>query len=344
MKLFFLGINYKTGKGGVATVLSEYNKIFPNATFISTSDSNIFRKIYYGISAIFKCVFLPIIYPKAIFHIHGSSYNSFHRKYIYFRILKFYNVKLIYHIHGAEYHLFNESSNIKTKEKIKYFINNVDCVICLSSYWKDFFLNHFNPKKIEVVANIVAIPKIQKLPSNDRLNFLFLGHISERKGVWLLLEVIESMKEQLKGQVIFDFGGNGEIEKFQKLIIRKKLQDIVNFIGWVSDNKKVDYLNKADVFILPSYNEGLPISILEAMTYSLPIISTKVGGIPEVVKDKVNGLIIAPGNTHALEKSISFVLKNKDELKSLGKCSFDLVKPHLPEQVKVKLIKIYNSI
>ena len=119
---------------------------------------------------------------------------------------------------------------------------------------------------------------------------------------------------------------------------------IIEFIGWVSDEKKIQYLNKADAFILPSYNEGLPISILEAMTYGLPIVSTKVGGIPEVLKDGINGFLIEPGNECQLSLIIKKVINDPVSFVSLGQNNSTLIQPYLPHNVKNSLIKIYSEI
>ena len=291
-----------------------------------------------------KCVFFPLLYPKAIYHIHGSSYNSFSRKYLFYKILSFFKVRIIYHVHSGEFHLFYATSDDKKKKKIKDLINNVDGLICLSAFWKDFFLEKFNPKKIKTIANIVSIPSLQQSVKSDRFEFLFLGYISESKGIWLLLDVLESLKDMLEGKIIFNIGGNGEVEKLHELVKQKKLAGIVNYIGWVSDEKKNQYLNQSDAYILPSYNEGLPISILEAMTYKLPIISTNVGGIPEVLKDKVNGLLIEPGSKKELKNALEFVINNTAEFKRFGVSSLQFVKPHLPENVKKELLKFYKKI
>ena len=114
--------------------------------------------------------------------------------------------------------------------------------------------------------------------------------------------------------------------------------------GNYKDEKKIQYLNQSDAYILPSYNEGLPISILEAMTYKLPIISTNVGGIPEVLKDKVNGLLIEPGSKKELKDALEFVINNTSEFKKFGENSLQFVKPHLPEKVKKELSSFYCSL
>ena len=93
-----------------------------------------------------------------------------------------------------------------------------------------------------------------------------------------------------------------EEEIIKAFIQNNQISDIAVFEGWVTGDKKIEYLNWADIYILPSYNEGLPIAILEAMSYSHPIISTPVGGIPEVVKDHQNGILVEPGNLEQIKK------------------------------------------
>lgn len=103
-------------------------------------------------------------------------------------------------------------------------------------------------------------------------------------------------------------------------------------------------LNGADVYVLPSYKEGLPISILEAMSYSLPVISTRVGGIPEIIMNGKNGLLINPGDKEALYESI-IKLKNSEELRiRMGEISKPIVQEHLPIYVESQLKQLYNSL
>lgn len=345
MKIIFFGVKYRNGKGGVASVLMEYSNIFPDAIFVSTTvTSNIFLKLFYSLVSTIKCFYLPLLYPHAIYHIHGSSYNSFERKYIYFKILKFFNVKLIYHIHGAEFHIFYKNSSVRKRKKIQDFINNVDGLICLSSFWENFFTKNFRPKRVKVIPNIVPDPILISKTSNDKFQFLFLGHISERKGIWLLLEVIEELKNILNDKVVFKIGGNGEVEKLNQIIKKKEINKIAEYIGWVSNEEKIKFLSNSDAYILPSYNEGLPISILEAMSYGLPIVSTKVGGIPEIVKNNVNGFLIEPGNKVELKKALLNVVKDQNNFKNFGKESVRLVENYMPKNVKSELIDYYKLI
>ena len=350
-KIVFLGPKFEPPTGGVASVLAEYKKIFPKAYFVSTTNSkNKLTKIVTPILGLFQFIFKLALHPNIkIVHIHGASRSSFMRKFIFFRIAKLFHKKVIYHIHGAEYQLFYEKASKWQKNLIKTFINNSDCIVCLSESWKDFFNTTFAPRKIEIIPNIIEAPQeytsknsINKI--SNKLKFLFLGYIDERKGAWFLLEVLREHKEKLRGKVVFNVGGDGQVKKFQQLVSDYELNDIVKYIGWVSGVDKIKHFIDSDIYILPSYNEGLPISILEAMSYSLPIISTTVGGIPEIVSSD-NGLLIEPGNKKQLWAAIeSFLQSENTQLEKMGAASHAKVQQHLPGAVMSRLNRLYESL
>ena len=117
----------------------------------------------------------------------------------------------------------------------------------------------------------------------------------------------------------------------------------MKFEGWVSGEKKIELLNWADVYILPSFNEGLPISILEAMSYKKPIISTPVGGIPEVV-DKTNGILVTPGNDEEIFSAMKHYVDYKADITKHGEESYKKAETYLPDYVLNHLKRIYESL
>ena len=139
-------------------------------------------------------------------------------------------------------------------------------------------------------------------------------------------------------------GGN-EVDGDIKAYIREhQLESIVSYEGWIAGQKKIECLNWEDVYILPSYNEGLPIAILEAMAYHHPVISTPVGGIPEILKDGYNGRMVQPGNTECIAKAIYGYIDDKDAIKSQGENSYKVVQPFLPKSVFASLKNIYEGL
>jgi len=139
-------------------------------------------------------------------------------------------------------------------------------------------------------------------------------------------------------------GGNGEIKRLNNFIHANQIGSIVEFMGWVTNDAKISAFNKADIYILPSYNEGMPISILEAMSYGLAIIATNVGGIPEIVFNEVNGLLIEPGNSSQIERTLNYFIDNPALIRRYGAASENLVKKYFPDKVCGQLIELYNSV
>jgi len=347
-KILTIGPDYHNHRGGIEAVIEIYSKYFENFKFIATykEGSVIYKSLIFFFSIFY---FLKkIIFDRKIelIHIHGASYGSFVRKFICFLIAKYlFKKKIIYHIHGGEFHLFYLQGNLTKKKIISIFINNADCIICLSSRWMSFIKINFNPKKIEIIPNIIDFPSFSTIEKNDsRLTFLFLGLIGNRKGIFDLINVIANNKHLYSDKIKLVIGGNGEVERLKNLIKDLQIEGLVEFVGWIAKEQKNNWLQKSDVYILPSYNEGLPISILEAMSYGQAIISTNVGGIPEVVLPGKNGIIIEPGNYNEIENAINFFIQYPEKIEIYGKESIKIAKKHLPDQVINELTIIYKYV
>jgi len=347
-KALIISPNYKLRKGGIASVISLYKK-YLKEKFIYTP-SIYFQNIILS-SILFPINLLEIsfrLFTKPsikIVHIHGSHGGSFYRKYIIFWLSKkIFKKQVIYHLHSSDFKIFYRKASKGIKLKINYLINNSNVIIVLSEEWRDYILNNFNPKKIKILENIVEKQK-HHLGCNksDKLILLFLGRIGDRKGIFDLLEVISNLNNSHKNRLELYIGGDGEIDKLKKVIKNQNLNN-VHFVGWVKDTQKTELLNKCDVFVLPSYNEGLPISLLEALSFGKPIISTSIGGIPRILKNNVNGYLIEPGNEKQLENAIISYLNNKDKVKSHGEEGLTIVKNYYPENVLSKLNNIYEEI
>jgi glycosyltransferase involved in cell wall biosynthesis len=345
-KALIVGPNYKTRKGGIASVLSLYDT-YLGKTFKFRS-SIYFQNIY--LSILFFPINLICISFKLwtdhsieIVHLHGSHEGSFIRKYIIFLLSKnIFKKKVIYHIHSSHYHKFFNNSNKFFKSRICNFINHSDALIVLSEEWKDYFNKSFSPKKIFILENIVKNPNYY----NDnivkgKIKLLFLGRIGERKGIFDLVQAI--IKNQSLNEIELLIGGDGNVAKLKKMLISNNLQN-VKFLGWVKDNEKTQLLKETNIFILPSFDEGLPISILEAMSYKKAIISTNVGGIPRIVKNNVNGFIIDPGDINQIVESINNYMLNPKLLIEHGEKSIELVSDYFAENVVHKLNSIYSDI
>jgi glycosyltransferase involved in cell wall biosynthesis len=143
--------------------------------------------------------------------------------------------------------------------------------------------------------------------ADGKLHMLYLGLLTEAKGIYDLLDVVKDGLDDYNGRLILHVGGNGEVEQLQKVIEEARLEDVVKYEGWLDGERKSRLMNLCCVYVLPSYHEGLPVSILEAMSYGEYIVSTKVGGIPEVVGKDV-GVLINPGYRKALKDVLDSIV------------------------------------
>ncbi|MFR8989751.1 MAG: glycosyltransferase family 4 protein [Fusobacterium sp.] len=328
-KVLIIGPSPFKSKGGMATVIQEMlesevlNNEFDLEMHESYRDGNIFYRLLFSIYSFIKFVFIYKKYD--IFHIHMASYGSTFRKGLYINFLKEKNKKIILHIHGAEYLIFYNKLSEKKKLKVKKIWEIADKIIVLSEQWKKDFFKIFKLENIIVINNGINIKKLKLAISRTeekQNNFLLLGRLGKRKGAYDLIKAIEILKEEFL-QVKLYMAGDGEIEEIKKIVKDKKLKENIEIVGWADFNKKIELLREVSTIVLPSYNEGLPMTILEGMATGKFIISTNVGGIPEVVLNNENGIIIEPGDIQGLATAMKKVLTDIEFVK---KCSENNIK------------------
>lgn len=347
-QILILGPEYKNHRGGVGAVIESHMKINPEAKFYCSYTPT--GKLEMILRSISKMLFFPfyLLFENdiSIVHIHGASRGSFFRKCYYFYISKLFRKKVIYHIHGGEYHLFIEESGNFVKRQIESVITRSDKVIVLSNLWKDYFSSLFPNADLIRIYNPIPLVESNSIDYNlPKVKFLFLGHISQKKGCFDLIEVAKKLKEKKTSDFLIQIGGNGETQKLQKLINENKLANNVEFLGWVSGEKKTKLLQESHVFILPSYNEGLPVSILESMSYGLPVISTNVGGIPEMIENSKSGFIINPGDLAGLQVSMEFFMNNRNKISQMGCVSRKIVEKKFASNIiKKELNGLYKQL
>lgn len=344
--ILFLGVSMKT-KGGMTAVLVSYDKYIENMRFIPTWKlGNKLVKSWYALQALARTWFL-LYFDRRIrlVHIHGAAYASFDRCMLFIRLAKRCGKKVILHEHAADFMEYYQDA--EDKQSITDTLRACDRLIVLSQSWKEYYASiGMDKERIHILNNIVSPPILypEKHVNDGKLHLMYMGEISKRKGGFDLLKAVLDNEEYFKDKLVLRIGGN-EVDGDIKAYIREHgLESFVSFEGWISGRKKVECLNWEDVYILPSYNEGLPIAILEAMAYSHPVISTPVGGIPEVIKSGGNGILVKPGDTKAIANAIKHYIENRDDITTHGHNAFKVVQDFFPEKVFGDLKRIYAQL
>lgn len=335
----------RKAKGGINSVIDAYSHTDLwnnwNCYWLEThSDRNIFTKIFFFISAILKFIIKIPFY--SIVHIHLSEPGSAFRKSIFVYIAKACNKNVIVHFHSFSINTTIEGDH----QKLYYEIfRKADIVIALSIIWKNWisqkwpeFLN-----KVEVLYN--PCPAVTTNIDQVRSKIvLFAGTLNARKGYSDLIRGFALIADRNKEWKLI-FAGNGEIKEAQLLAEKLGIKGQVLFKGWVSGKEKDNLFRKASIFCLPSYAEGLPMAILDAIAYGLPLITTHVGGLSDILVNNKNALIIKPGDTDEISSAIEKLILSENSRKRLSLEALKLSQGIFSiKEITKQLDSIYNKL
>jgi glycosyltransferase involved in cell wall biosynthesis len=299
-----------------------------------------------------------------VIHIHFSERGSTLRKSILLFISLIFRQSVILHAHGATYEEFYDGLPPRIQKILVNLFSKCAKFISLSKSWQKYYSDRFHlaDHQITVLYNPVVVPAHtpQRL-GKKQLKFVFLGRIGSRGGALDLAKSIVSFPKQEKGsfELIRAFAalpavdrentklilaGNGDLDAANQLITELEIGHQITILTWISAEERDKLLAESDAFILPSYNEGLPMSMLESMAWGLPVIVTPVGGIPEVIIHRQNGLLVEPGNQEQLIQAMQDLIRNEDLRISLGNAGRQRVESLDIHNYMNSLVSIYASV
>lgn len=233
-----------------------------------------------------------------VLHAHTSTGASFVRKSFALSVARRHRVPGVLHVHGSDFDRFVERGPALRRRVIKGVLQAADAVVVLSSEWAEVVRHAAPAARIVVIPNGVSIPAHA---TDDSGPFVTLGRIGERKGSYLLVDALASLGKHAPELVL---AGDGELNEVRDRAARAGVGSLT-IRGWVTPEERHELLRHARAFILPSYAEGLPMALLEAMAHGIPVVATPVGGVPQVVRDGETGLLVAAGDAAALAAALA---------------------------------------
>lgn len=323
-------------KGGIAAVVNGYrgSKLEEDyeITYVeSYRDGSKLEKLIKGISGYFHFALVLLFHKPDIVHIHSSFGPSFYRKMPFVYMASWAKIPIINHIHGADFDEFYINASENKREKIRKVYSRCSLLIALSEEWKERLSQIVPSEKVVVIENYSTLHEDalkERMERNCNNTVLFLGELGKRKGCYDIPTVIKMVKESIPNVrfVLAGAGSEADEKNIRQMIEDKGVSDNTVFPGWVRGEEKDRLLRKADVFFLPSYNEGMPMSVLDAMGYGLPIVSTNVGGIPKIVHDGENGYCCDAGDVANMSTGIIGLLTDGKKREAAIKESVNVVK------------------
>lgn len=341
-KVLVVATSRKT-RGGITSVVKAHEtgeqwKKYHCKWIETHRDMGRFGKLWYLIKSFITYLFLLPFYD--LVHIHTSEPPSALRKCLFMGWAKIWNKKVIVHFHA-----FSPDTTIRSKYRniYKYLFDKADVVIVLSNLWRDYVNEVFHLEhKVKVVYN-PCTTDISDKQYSKRKQILYAGTINARKGYADMIKAFALIaKEYPDWQIVF--AGNGEIDQGKALAEKLGITKQTIFLGWINGESKDKAFKEASIFCLPSYAEGFPMSVLDAWAYGLPVITTPVGGIPDIAKDGENLLLFNPGDTKALARQMKKIITDthlreriSEQSNQLAKTTFNI------KTINKEIGEIYQS-
>jgi glycosyltransferase involved in cell wall biosynthesis len=285
--------------------------------------------------------------PTPVLHLHSSTGSSFRRKALVVRMAATHSVPCLLHVHGSRLPDYYQTASSERRRWITRKLDHADHIVAVSATLQEF-LQSVSQTPVELIHNAVDVDAFAHQRRYERgVNLLFLGGVALRdKGAFDLLDAfIQLRKETEDPSVRLTIAGGGEVAQVRDVVAKHDLASVVEVTGWVDADRKQALLRDADIYILPSHNEGLPVSMLEAMASGLPVIVSPVGGIPEAISDKLNGLIVQPRDVGGLAQAIRLLHKDAALRQRLGEAAQTTVREKFEiNQALKRFMHLYRTL
>lgn len=334
-------------QGGMATVerniIEAVKRSGDSIDFLSTfQDGGKPKKLVIAAGAYAR--YLMCVGRFDLVHVHMASRGSFERKKVFMRTAFRRGIPVLLHLHGSEFGVYFDECTDSKRDEIRDVFGRCSGVIVLSEEWRDFVVANrlCEESNVRVLHNAVVVPA-ENLTDYSNRRILFMGRLNDRKSPDILLRAAKEVLRDFP-DTSFSFGGDGDVNRYRRLASELGISDRCNFLGWLSGAERESNFRKASVYCLPSRNEGMPMSVLEAMSYGLATVTTPVGGIPQVIEDRTNGLLVPVGDYEALATVLKGLLADEPFKRRLGEAGRATIESRFGMKSFIEqLMAIYDS-
>lgn len=338
-----------TTQGGIAAVMRAYVRagLFERWPVIHISthrDGSAIAKLHTAVFGLVRYLHLLAIGKVRLVHVHAASDASFWRKSIFVWIALAARRRVIFHIHGGGFlDFYAKRCGAWRRAWVRFILNHVTDIVVLAENWRAEIGQITYNENIHVIANPVEANELIVIDRSctQAPELLFMGRLVKEKGLFDLVDALVTLRPKHRGLrlLLAGEGVRAEIEQYAQM---RGVRDMLWFGGWVEGRAKTMLWERAAIFVLPSYIEGLPTCVLEAMAAGLPVVATNVGGIPSLIEHAGSGLLISPGDISALANALDQLLSDARGRKRMGKKGRRLfVESFAPEQVIGQVEALY---
>ena len=336
-------------RGGVSSVerliVQHLGSVVTIKHVATMEDGSLWRKLRVFARAIVELRRALRSPQRLVVHIHFASRGSTLRKCILAWLTLRAHRPLILHAHGASFDEFFGTLPRPLQQVVRAVFARADCFLVLSSQWRQFYTQQCGlpAARVMVLYNPTSLPEsIPVRSGRANVQLLFLGRIGARKGAFDLLQAYTALPATVRERTRLVFAGDGEVESLRAQAAALGAQ--VEVHAWVDARQRDALLAESDIFVLPSHSEGVPMAMLEAMASGLPVVTTPVGGIPDVVADRCEGLMVAPGQIQELGAALQKLIEDEPLRLRLGRHARMRAENFDIERYSADLARIYRRL
>lgn len=332
-------------RGGVASVVCSYEQAglfrkWPVIYLSSHVEGSKRRKFQAAFTSFVAFVRLLLARRVQLLHIHVARRSSFWRKSVFMLMAYFSRCPVFVHLHSGGFPDFYQKECGPIKKRIvRFVLYRADRLIVLSSQWWDLLKNITENTRIVEIPNFLVVKAADgKLPERENNSALFLGRLSDEKGFFDLMDATALICHRVPNFKL-RCGGEGDMNIVTSYIEKLGIQQAVDLLGWVGEDERRELLYSSAIFVLPSYVEGLPMSVIEAMSMGVPVVASKVGGVPDVIDDGNDGRLIRPGDVAGIADAVIALLEDNDMRARLGQAGKEKVTSRYTAQNVIPILE-----
>lgn len=305
------GPNSRGGMAAVMQLLIEDNDPRFHVRSVATYvDDSLPAWLWTGISGMLRASALLLAGVVDVLHVHFSLRGSVVRKSVPLFVARIRGIPTIIHCHSSHFFTWFDGLPTLLRRAVRAALR-ADYVVLLgeSHMVASSARLGFEVSKARLLYNPVVMPRAAPSPRTRRpLSVASLGRLGANKGSYDLVRAIGLLPNDIRANLRVTLAGDGEVEQVREFVRANALDDTIDVAGWVGPADRDRLLAESVIFVLPSYSEGLPMALLEAMANGVVPVTTPVGAIPEVVTDGVNGVLVKPGNPGQLAAALQNLL------------------------------------
>lgn len=347
MNVLMVGVD-RNRVGGMWTVAETFinNEWFNqkvNLYYVATSTGGSkikrIKKMLEGYLKILICLTTKEI---DIVHIHMAEKGSVYRKGVIIRLAKLFGKKVVVQMHAGPILSWYDNLSPNKKKIVKKILDSSDRMLVLGDYWKKQIATIIENEKIDVLYNGSECP-IDNPYNVEGKDILYLGLLKKTKGTYDLVDAIKLIDDVLPEDIKVYLCGVDETGEMMQYVVNQGLQNRIELPGWIDKNTRLELFKNTQMCVLPSYFEALSMTVIESMCYGIPMVTTNISTMPELLGNRIT--LIQPGNVQQLANEILRLNQNANLRVEMSNIEYQRAKKYFSvDTIMKRTINIYNDL